>query len=87
MLGQQDRVLKVVFYPNDQKTNSNNSETPRYQAYKNLCHHGDFIQDFSTYPSVRDKFLLKLYIAELFAICSIEKIFKFFYKRFLNRLG
>lgn len=57
------------------------------QAYKNLCHHGDFIQDFSTYPSVRDKFLLKLYIAELFAICSIEKIFKFFYKRFLNRLG
>lgn len=31
VLGQQDSVLPVVFYPNDQKTNS---ETPQHQAYK-----------------------------------------------------
>lgn len=65
----------MVLYPNDQKTNSNNGETPQCQAYKNLCRHVDFIQDFSTFPSVGDKFLLKLYIAEFFAICSIGKIF------------
>ena len=53
VLGQQDRVLQVVFYPNDQKTNS---ETPRCQAYKNLCYHVDLIQDFSTYPNFGTNF-------------------------------
>lgn len=55
------------------KTNSYSSETPQHQAYKNLCHHVGLIQDFSTCPNAGDKFLLELYIAELFAICSIVK--------------
>lgn len=38
-----------------------NSEAPRCQAYKNLCHRVDLIQDFSTCPRVGDKFLFKLY--------------------------
>lgn len=50
--------LQVVFYSSDQKTsNHNNHETPWCQAYKNLCHRIDFIQDVSSCPNVGDKFL------------------------------
>lgn len=69
-LRQQDGVIQVIFFPNDQKTNSYHSETPWCQAYKNLCHRVDLIQDFSSCPNVEDKFLLKLYIVELFAIVA-----------------
>lgn len=31
-------------------------KTPRCQAYKNLCHRVDLIQDFSSCPSVEDRF-------------------------------
>lgn len=69
-LRQQDRMIQVIFFPNDQKTNSYHSETPWCQAYKNLCHRVDLIQDFSSCPNVGNKFLSKLYIAELFAIVA-----------------
>lgn len=85
--GQQDRVLQVVFYSNDQnKTNSDDNETPNVRLRK-ICHHISLIQDFSASPNPSwEHILLKLYIAELFAMYSIEMFFFLKKKSFLNRL-
>lgn len=56
VLRQQDRVLQVVFYPSDRKTNSYNRETLWFQAYKHLCHHVDFIQDSPLAPVLGTSF-------------------------------
>lgn len=56
------------------KSQQKNSETLLCQAFKNLCCCVGLIQDFFTCLIVGGKYLLRLHIAELFAICSIEKI-------------